>query len=474
MHRKTGLMSAAKHPLLLLDSRLVATAQNAALELGTVIKSERNPLFREEERWEARYDNVYPNVMYDEEQGLYKCWYSVFIRDSPSNGTPLDRRPSAAYGVGEREEGLLYAVSKDGIVWEKPGLGLIEFEGSTENNIVISKATHGIHAGGVFKDLHDPDPARRYKFLHLNASARRMAVAFSADGIHWSQPILWRRHNAAGDCHNNALWSPELGKYIGITRGWSGDIRTVLRSESHDFVHWSRPQEIMRGQNAHDQIYSMPIFRYGGLYLGLPAVFHQGDAQAPDWDTVDTELAWSPDSHTWHRICPGKPLIPRGAGAYPDGDEDCGCIYAAAPLLQDDRLLIYYGGSNGLHHGWREGSLNLATLAKDRFAGFVPQVAHQPAMLKTVRLRVQGPALTVNAEIRRGGSIRASLIDMNGTSPSGFGMDDCIAVTTGGLCCKLGWGQKRLDELADKNLRILFEIRQARLYAFSGFGYAAG
>ena len=48
----------------------------------------------------------------------------------------------------------------------------------------------------------------------------------------------------------------------------------------------------MRGADAHDQIYSMPICRYGDLYIGLPSIFHKGDAkQPPDWDMVDTELA---------------------------------------------------------------------------------------------------------------------------------------------------------------------------------------
>ena len=462
--------------LLVLDSRVIPQAQDAALELGSVQKSERNPLFREEffavppKRWEARYDNVYPNVIYDEEDGIYKCWYSVFMRD---NHAPLAQRPQMAYQSGEREDGLLYAISKDGIVWEKPVLGIIEFDGSTANNIVMSKTTHGIHAGGVFKDSHDPDPVRRYKFLHRNASARRMAVAFSPDGIHWSQPILWPEHDAVGDCHNNALWSPELGQYLGITRGWSEKpyhgVRTVMRSESHDFVHWSQPVEIMRGENAHDQIYSMPIFRYGGLYLGLPAVFHKGNPQAPDWDTVDTELAWSPDSLVWHRICPGQALLPRGAGAYPNGDYDCGCVYAAAPVIRDDEVLIYYGGSNGLHNGWREGSFGLATLVKDRFAGFVPQAAHRPAMLSTAVLRAQAAALTINAQIHPGGSIRAGLADVDGTTLSGFEMDNCVAVRASGLSVRLRWEQKHLHELAGRDIRILFEIKRAKLYAFSGF-----
>ncbi|MCE2473454.1 MAG: hypothetical protein J4G18_16485, partial [Anaerolineae bacterium] len=155
--------------------------------------------------------------------------------------------------------------------------------------------------------------------------------------------------------------------------------------------------EILRGADAHDQIYSMPIARYGDLYLGLPAIFHKGDESAADWDRVDTELAISADTLHWRRICPGQALIPRGAGSYPDGEHDCGCIYAAAPIVQGDKVLLYYGGSNGLHNDWREGSFNLATLPLDRFAGYRSLARPGKALLTTTPLRLNGADITLNA-----------------------------------------------------------------------------
>ena len=330
----------------------------------------------------------------------------------------------------------------------------------------MRRAGHGIHAGGVLKDLREPDPARRYKFLHLNAEAGRMASCFSADGLNWSQPLLWPRHDAVGDCHNNAIWAPELERYVGITRGWADGIRTVLRSESTDFHNWSRPVEIMRGAHAHDQIYSLPICAYGDLYIGLPSLFHKGDSAAADWDCVDTELAYSADSVNWERICPGQPLIPRGAGRYPQGDCDCGCIYAAAPLLRGDKIYIYYGGSNGLHNNWREGSLNLATLDRDRFAGYV--AADGAARLETTSLPLDAAALTLNAEVEAGGWIRAGLLEGDGAAIEGFGLDDCLPLEEGGLNCALSWrGDRALPETRGP-LRIVFEWRRAKLYALSG------
>ena len=470
--------------LLALDARNFSTIERAELQLGPVEKSERNPLFREDffahppKRWEARFDNVYPSVIYDEGEGLFKCWYKSFIVDQASVETPLAQRPRTRYSGGEREEGLLYAASRDGIHWEKPALGLIEFAGSRANNIVMRRATHGIHAGGVLKDPRDPDPARRYKFIHLNPGAGRMATCFSADGLRWSQPVPWPEHDAVGDTHNNAIWSPELGKYVCITRGWSrrpyNGLRTALRSESEDFLHWTEPVEIMRGADAHDQIYAMPIFQYAGLYIGLPAIFHKGDESAADWDTVDTELAWSADSVDWRRICRGEALIPRGPGTSPDGAYDCGCIYAAAPIVRGEKILIYYGGSNGLHNNWRESSLNLATLDSDRFAGLVSRDKRQTALVTTAPLRLEADTITVNAQIAPGGSIRAALLDSAGSSLPGRALEDCLPLKQGGASCELRWKSPPQAFQPGQVLRLVFVLDKAALYVIKGASRLSG
>jgi len=66
---------------LLLDTRIVEDARNAELTLGTVEKHAANPLFGEDKPWEKRFDNVYANVLYDDEEEIYKCWYSPFVVD---------------------------------------------------------------------------------------------------------------------------------------------------------------------------------------------------------------------------------------------------------------------------------------------------------------------------------------------------------------------------------------------------------
>ena len=69
--------------------------------------------------------------------------------------------------LGEGGEGPLhgglrvcYATSRDGVEWEKPDLGLVEFNGSTHNNIVdLLGGETGVTEAPVIHDPDDPDPS---------------------------------------------------------------------------------------------------------------------------------------------------------------------------------------------------------------------------------------------------------------------------------------------------------------------------
>lgn len=122
---------------LLLDERIIARTENAELTLGNVRKHPANPLFEEDKPWEKRFDNLYANVIYDEQEKLYKCWYSPFIIDTSAKGMTVAERRQKDYDEPDnREMAICYATSKDGIKWNKPEMGLVEFEGSKTNNIL--------------------------------------------------------------------------------------------------------------------------------------------------------------------------------------------------------------------------------------------------------------------------------------------------------------------------------------------------
>ena len=423
---------------LVLDSRKIASTSKVMLVLGQIEKHPANPLFGEEKPWEQRFDNFYGSVVYEEETRLYRLWWNPFIYDPDE-------------GAEERENGLEYAYSKDGIQWTKPNLGLVDYEGSTSNNLINRDSGHG---HGVFKDLHETDPAKRYKMI---ARKNGVSVAYSADGLHWSDWI--EAFMAKADTHNNAIWAPTLNKYVAISREFTGEgknrRRVVARSESEDYLsHWSDIEIVMDG-GPKFQTYANAIFYHAGVYLGLVAIFDESGG--PTHHKVWTELAWSPDTREWHRICEGTPFI---TNSTIEGAPDWGTAYACLnPLFRDtDQVRIYYGGGDGKHSLYRDGYLMLATIRKDRWAGYE---AAGEGTVETMPVRCDGAELYICADVGRGGSVRAEVVDVDGLS-----LEDCRPVTTHVSDGKITWSGKNLEELTGSQIRLRFRLDNATIYSF--------
>lgn len=435
-------LQSTRDRFLLLDSRVVKHTTNAKLVPGTVKKHPANPLFGEETPWEKRFDNLYGNVIYDTEAHLYKCWYSLFVVDHSAKGMTLEQRGERYMPPQDREMGVCYATSPDGLHWKKPNLGLVEYNGSAENNIVW----RGPHGAGIFKDVREVNPIHRYKAIF-----RGLKVSTSSDGLNWSNPALCEGVQVQGDTHNNAFWAPTLEKYVGMTRTTGTRGREVARIESEDFVHWSKAEVVLQGTSKEYQPYAMPVFFHGGVYIGLVAIH----AQAPE-DRVWVELAWSPDTREWHRISEGTPLIPCSDKpiAY-----DYGCIFACAnPVFLSDEVRLYYGGSDYLHSGWRNGSLCLATLRPDGFAGYEQILKTEPAVVTTTEIDHTGEDLRISADVARGGSIKVSILDRDGQALA-QAKTVSETVTDG-----------RLDfpeRVRANKIRFRFELIESKLYSFS-------
>jgi len=426
----------------LLESDRIERTDGVRLVPGRVTKDPHNPLLVEDKPWEVRFDNLYATVMFDEERRVYRAWYNPFIVDEAVSSTTATDRQRIPYRPTKREMGVCYAVSQDGISWEKPALGIVEFHGSTANNLVM-RNTHGT---GVRRDGHDPVASRRYKAFLMGG------VATSPDGLHWSDVLPCPEIAAAGDTHNNWIWDDARGRYVGITRLWADRQRIVGRTESADFRKWSRAVEVLRGDVEH-QTYALVVFRYANVYLGLVMIHHQRA------DTVDCELAWSRDTIRWERVCPDTPLIPRGR----EGEFDSHCLFAAAePIPREGEIRLYYGGSNGPHFGWRAGGLGLARLRPDGFAGMETAAAGAVGTIITRPIPCAGRRLQVTADVGAGGSVRASVLDADG-----FGPGDCEAIVADVTDGTIRWrGDRDLTCLRDRPVRLRFELRCATLYAF--------
>lgn len=421
--------------------------------------------------WEVRIDNGYPNVIYDGKEDIYRLYYTLIIKDSVSEQADRATRAVTDYvPTPGRLTATAYAESKDGIHWTRPNLGLCEFQGSTDNNILMLYA----HGTGVLLDDGDPNPSRRYKMITMAdvpGAASHMAVSFSADGIHWSALQHWPEHDARGDTHNFPFIDHRDGKYKVITRTWRNGLRLSAISESTDFLNWSHPKEILRGYGFESQVYSMPVFQDSGMYIGLAAMFHEGDRKAPGFDTVTCELTYATTPDVFDFAAPGENLIPLGEGHYPDGAFDNSCIYATAPLEIDGKLCFYYMGGNGQHTNFRETSFGRAFLEKDAYAYWAAKEPKEPAVVTTTRIHFYDDHLAVKCSIPEGASIRAAL-SWNPQQKhwvEGYSFDDCIQTPAADGWVELRFGKPLSAFEPGKNVFLILELTgESRVYAVRG------
>jgi hypothetical protein len=463
---------------LFLDSGIINGhhCDNVEIHVNPIQKDqENNPLFKEEffanppKKWEPRYDNGYPNVFYDKYEDIYRCYYTTCLVDHHSASTDLNERPEIQYQPSStRVVGFCYAVSKDGVHWEKPNLGLVEFNGSKDNNIIFRNA----HGSCVFLDEEEQDPKKRYKLLtkiEFSHENHYMAVSYSSDGIHFEDPIPWPKFNPHADTYNYFFRDPVTKRFVLITRIWKNGLRISAKSESDDFIHWSEPVEITRGQGFGSQVYTMPIFRYENLYLGLPSMYKEGDRSDEDFDTVEVKLTYSVDMNNWEYVAPKENLIPRGEGKYPTGEFDCGCIFASIPVEIDNKLYFYYMGGNGQHTNFRETSFARGFIEKDKFAYYSPKNVDRESSILTAGFSFFGNKLSLLADVEAGGSVRYEIVDRKTLEAvAGFSVNDCEPITSSGWSSMSFKGNK-LSNLGNEPFAIRFIFEKAKLFALDGF-----
>ena len=188
-------------PQLLIDDYLVDDIWMIRRSPELPMKSFDNPIFEARPPFEGAGVGVC-TVLYDKDEKAFRMWYGA----SESPGSP----PVSS---------VAYAVSGDGVHWETPNLGVIEYNGSKDNNLVLGLDQGA--AGSMLLDPHDPDPQRRYKMMHKRPHSKpgmegRVIASHSPDGIHWTPYFNdWRKSvlPRSDDGFNTTLYNPKTGKY---------------------------------------------------------------------------------------------------------------------------------------------------------------------------------------------------------------------------------------------------------------------
>jgi len=367
-------------------------------------KAERhpaNPVLVRDKPWEAgRVQVDGRSVIYDPDIRKFRMYYLAMSSGQHHPWMQVNGRDLAGHATLPA-----YAESDDGIHWTKPVLGQLTFNDVRDTNLL--DITRGMSfTAGILHDLHDPDPARRYKLMYWDQATWLMPpgklefvnwgwncivqvkdengsviheqpyndwgveVAFSADGIHWRRPLddyAWRCYSDAG---HSALYDPALGRYVafsrfGLTRLADGGMfalgRNVARVTSEDFLHWSEPEMALCVDHRDPdslQINTMPVDLYEGLYIGLMEL----DVRPHPNPQRPMQLATSRDGRHWIRVAERFDFLDQG----PDGAWDAGgTIRPGSALIPvGDRVYMYYSSGP---HTWGFHGIGLATWRRDGF-----------------------------------------------------------------------------------------------------------
>lgn len=467
---------------LFLDDLLIASTDNVERRLHEPVRRER--VIVPEHPWEE--EGVSYMVTW-QEQGRFRAWYRAGVREagpaSADLGSGAGPRPEPEPGWTwndhdrhSRTPGTYaYAESDDGIVWNKPTLNQLTFEGSAANNLVW-------HAtGNNMCPFLDPNPDvpedERYK-----AIIRERAVfgLGSPDGLHWhllqQQPLLTDR---PFDSHNIAFFDEHVGEYVIYSRGvldgareapgkgpFKGGLRWVRRWRSTDFRTWSDGELIDCGDTPAEQFYTnacIPYDRAPGTYLMFPSRFVEEREPIPDWPygpgVSDIVFMSSRDGLHFDRSFMEAFIRP---GPDPDNWHER-AIYMERGLLHTSATeMSLYGMEN-----WRMPSVCIRRYGL-RTDGFVSMHSgYGGGGFTTQPFTFTGAELELNFSTSAVGHVRAELQDASGVPIRGFSLGESQRRFGDEIAGSINWaGAADLGAVAGQTVRLCFELRDADLYAF--------
>jgi hypothetical protein len=489
-----GAFDVGTRAQLFVDRTLVRETRGVVFTQHAAEKHPSNPVLVADREWEGSRVGSYCNVLYDAEEKLFKIWY--------------DAGPPAGYF---KTKGLIsfYAVSNDGVVWDKPPVGTLEASAVSRHNAVLNG-----REPSVVKDLRDPDPARRYKttciFYNTQFPPDRVEgieyhTMVSPDGLRWtrssSSPISQGR-----DVITSYL-DERLGLYVAFPKIGTevrGHRRRVFYlTTSRDFTTWSKPELVWSPDLTDDagslarlesvrslldvpdnpnlmrtEFYGISVYPAESCTLGFPWVFTINNNQRGGTNQdgpIEIQLGASRDLVTWERHF-RTPCIPLGA----EGEWDSGMIIAQACGFRfGDEVRLYYGASNNTHGlpvsrraeekspGKKRYStcIGMARWKLDRFVsadGFA-----DGGTLTTVPITHSGARLEINARTRGRGWLSVEFEDAAGRPIEGLRPSDAFRGDE--IRRTITWkGEAAIPaRLRSRPVRLKFRLHDCELYSFA-------
>ncbi len=409
--------------------------------------------------------------------------YVTIIHDGPRYRAYY-RGKAASQADGEAEVTCV-AESSDGLAWSKPKLGLVEIDGSRENNVILAQRQF-CHNFSPLLDTNPAAPAaQRYKALGGTVGTG-LAAFVSADGLRWEKlqekPVITKEglpYPHMFDSQNLAFWSPAERRYLAFFRVFKDKMRRICRAESDDFVNW-RNITLMEyrgpdgGETVIENLYTSqthPYFRAPHLYVALAARFMPGrqvltDEQAqaiqvhPKYfkDTSDAVFLTSRGGGIYDRTFLGAFIRPRlGAQNWVSRS-----TYPALNVVQTGPAEM----SAYVNEAYAQPTAHLRrySLRLDGFSSL-----HAPAEggeMTTKPLTFQGSRLLLNFSTSAAGGIRIEIQDEAGAPIPGFALSPRIETIGNEIERAVRWKHgEDVSALAGRPVRLRFVMKDADVFA---------
>ena len=370
----------------------------------------------------------------------------------------------------KRETGLQVAClaeSTDGRTFTKPNLGLVEFAGSKDNNLVWGHPSHNFTP---FKDARPGVPKDElYKALQTHKSTTGLgtglAAFYSADGVHWrlasDKPV---KTKGAFDSQNLAFWDPNHGEYRSYYRIFTNKVRAIAVTSSSDFQTWSEPTPIELSGDAPAEHYytnaTTPYFRAPHYYFAFPKRFVPSRSGLEGHRGVsDGVFLSSRDGVRFDRTF-REAFIRPGRDPLNWGDRSsmvaCGIVQTGP-----DEMSVYYSQNYRYPtHHMRRGVLRLDGIGSVRAGA-------DGGELVTNAFRFTGRRLTLNYATSAAGSVQVEVQDAAGTPLAGFTQADATELFGDKIEAAARWkGGDDVTSLAGKAIRLRFVLRDADVFSY--------
>lgn len=383
------------------------------------------------------------------------CAYYTIFQDGPLyrmyyRGSHADEQTRR----GTHPEVTCYAESVDGIHWTKPELGIVEYQGSKANNIILGEI--GTHCFVAFKDENpNAPPESRYKGISSGQpkGKKGLYVFQSADGVHWSlikdEPVITQ---GAFDSQNLAFWDPVTKQYVDYHRTFTDGVRSIVMCVSDDYVNWTAPVPLIYPGAANEHLYTnaiRPYPRAPHIRIGFPTRF------APKNSQVEPIFMSSRDGVTFRRW--NDPVIPVTAPTDRDGNRSNYMANGLVMLPDNDREYSVY--ATEAYYAGPDSRLRRFTYRVDGFVSV--RSGTQGGELLTRPLTFDGDALVLNVATGEGGSVQVDVQSADGTT-----LARSKPVNGDEIALVIPWNAKtHLKELAGQPVQLRFRLKNADLYS---------